>query len=263
MRFSSMYHYTSMCTCTPMCTCRYALLHVLDANFLLSSLTYTTACVILFGLVEVAIAMSDPFGDDEVDFDLDALMQKAYKDAVAMLSVVHAPAGDTLHSDLRANPIARSMQIRRNSIATRDQGYAASPRALGSQPNPPRRLPSPTGPLAMKLAQRSAQRARASPKEADHSAGHRAHATQQHGAGGKGSPGLTSSSAAEIGRMLRDLGVPGAEVVAATSKSALLELARDYQISEVPDAWSIQVIREEVQARKQERLQAKLSGRRA
>ena len=46
---------------------------------------YGIYVVLMIGLLEIATAMSDPFGEDDFDFDVDGLMKSAYNNAVAYL----------------------------------------------------------------------------------------------------------------------------------------------------------------------------------
>ena len=41
----------------------------------LSFWIYTIVCFAFLGLKEVAVAMSDPFGDDDVDFDVERMLK--------------------------------------------------------------------------------------------------------------------------------------------------------------------------------------------
>ena len=47
---------------------------------------HSIVCLIFMGLKNLAVAMADPFGDDEVDFNVDAMLAGAYKNAVAIIS---------------------------------------------------------------------------------------------------------------------------------------------------------------------------------
>ena len=84
----------------------YALVELVDAHRVLSLTIYSITLLIMIGLQQVAIGMSDPFGDDEVDFDLEAFVRSAYDNSVALLLDQRMPLGDTLHSELR-NPLSR------------------------------------------------------------------------------------------------------------------------------------------------------------
>ena len=62
--------------------------------------------------------MSDPFGDDDVDFDTGDFLASAYKNALAFLADDHRPACDALPNGL-INPVPRRA-TRRNwhSVST-------------------------------------------------------------------------------------------------------------------------------------------------
>jgi len=51
----------------------------------ISLLTFAVFEAMTLGLLEVAVAMSDPFGEDEVDIDTQSLSLAAYTNAVALL----------------------------------------------------------------------------------------------------------------------------------------------------------------------------------
>ena len=52
----------------------------------LSSIVFGLTCLVMIGLAEIAISMSDPFGDDQADFNLDAFLQSVYNNAVGFLT---------------------------------------------------------------------------------------------------------------------------------------------------------------------------------
>ena len=54
----------------------------------LSMWIYTVVCFAFLGLKEVAVAMSDPFGDDDVDFDVERLLYGEQKPARARVGTV-------------------------------------------------------------------------------------------------------------------------------------------------------------------------------
>ena len=54
---------------------------------------YFIIVLVFLGLREVAICMSDPFGDDPIDFDLEPMLLSSYHNAVATLADARAPAG--------------------------------------------------------------------------------------------------------------------------------------------------------------------------
>ena len=56
----------------------YALVELVDAHVIIAPIVFAVTCFIMIGLQQIAIAMSDPFGDDEVDFDLQSYQRSAY-----------------------------------------------------------------------------------------------------------------------------------------------------------------------------------------
>jgi len=80
----------------------YSLIDLLEAHVLLSPSVYAVSCFIMIGLQQIAIAMSDPFGDDDVDFDLQAFKRSALSGAIAMLNQIRTPCADRLEL---VNPI--------------------------------------------------------------------------------------------------------------------------------------------------------------
>eukprot|EP00325_Prymnesiales_sp_UTEX-LB-985_P018871 CAMPEP_0174762518 /NCGR_PEP_ID=MMETSP1094-20130205/109819_1 /TAXON_ID=156173 /ORGANISM="Chrysochromulina brevifilum, Strain UTEX LB 985" /LENGTH=266 /DNA_ID=CAMNT_0015968471 /DNA_START=419 /DNA_END=1219 /DNA_ORIENTATION=- len=51
----------------------------------LTAIIYVIVTLVFLGLREVAVAMSDPFGNDPTDFEVDTMLKSAYKNAVACL----------------------------------------------------------------------------------------------------------------------------------------------------------------------------------
>lgn len=68
-----------------------------------TALTFFFICLVFLGLREVAVAMSDPFGDDVTDFDLEKMLSGAYKNTVAILQDKRQSQGSRLVDLL--NPI--------------------------------------------------------------------------------------------------------------------------------------------------------------
>ena len=60
--------------------------------------------LILIGLLDVAVALADPFGDDDVDFDLEAPLRAATANVTSILSSPRAATGRRLPAQLR-NPL--------------------------------------------------------------------------------------------------------------------------------------------------------------
>ena len=76
----------------------------LDSNPYLTFVTYAVLCLVFLGLREVAVSMADPFGDDDVDFDLERMLSGAYKNAVALLQDQRASSGAALPDGVH-NPV--------------------------------------------------------------------------------------------------------------------------------------------------------------
>lgn len=68
----------------------------LNFHAALTSVIYTVVCMVFMGLKEVAIAMSNPFGDDDIDFDLEKMLAGAFKNSVAILKDQREVAGSNL-----------------------------------------------------------------------------------------------------------------------------------------------------------------------
>ena len=59
------------------------------------------------GLRQVAVAMSDPFGDDEVDFNLEAMQKEVYNNAIAFLADRRPMMKSALPKGMK-NPLAQA-----------------------------------------------------------------------------------------------------------------------------------------------------------
>jgi hypothetical protein len=92
----------------------YALIELLEAQVFLSITTYATALIITIGLEQIAIAMSDPFGLDDVDFELEEFIRAAYDNSVALLLNSKPACGEILpvgiDNPLRDNPTGLSLR---------------------------------------------------------------------------------------------------------------------------------------------------------
>jgi hypothetical protein len=51
----------------------YALIELLEGQTLLCFIVFTLTAMVMVGLSEIAIAMSDPFGEDQADFNVSPL----------------------------------------------------------------------------------------------------------------------------------------------------------------------------------------------
>jgi hypothetical protein len=63
--------------------------------------TYATTFI---GVEEIGKAMADPFGDDEVDFDLEPMLTATYENSLLLLTNEHKPLGSDV-SRLPKNPL--------------------------------------------------------------------------------------------------------------------------------------------------------------
>ena len=58
-------------------TVAFWLVDLLEGQWVASIVAFSMFALIMLGLLEVAVAMSDPFGDDDVDFDTKAMSKSA------------------------------------------------------------------------------------------------------------------------------------------------------------------------------------------
>lgn len=65
----------------------YAFVDIFEGEWWVSVITYSVIMLMLLGMQEIAVSMSNPFGDDPTDFDTRTLCQDAYTNAVAYLSM--------------------------------------------------------------------------------------------------------------------------------------------------------------------------------
>ena len=85
----------------------YALVELEHAQVLMSMVVFIIITVIMIGLQAVAVAMSDPFGDDDIDFDLESFLKGAYDNAVALITDQRVALHNSLPPDMDLNfPLA-------------------------------------------------------------------------------------------------------------------------------------------------------------
>jgi hypothetical protein len=65
----------------------YAFLNIFVDEWWVSVVTYAVVAGMLLGLQEIAVSMSNPFGDDSTDFDTRTLCADAYSNAIAYLAM--------------------------------------------------------------------------------------------------------------------------------------------------------------------------------
>jgi hypothetical protein len=92
----------------------------------LTAVIYTLLCVLFLGLKVVAVSMSDPFGDDAVDFPIEDMLESSFENAVAVLKdtwTPHSASPDatewcsTFDLELVASQAQESFNYRRSSCA--------------------------------------------------------------------------------------------------------------------------------------------------
>ena len=70
---------------------------------------YFIVCLVLLGLKETAVALSDPFGGDDVDFNADVFMASMLANTKAMIS----PSADYVSTDLSSLDEGFGWRVRR------------------------------------------------------------------------------------------------------------------------------------------------------
>ena len=87
----------------------YALVELEHAQVLMSMVVFIIIDTIMIGLQAVAVAMSDPFGDDDIDFDLESFLRGAYDNSIALITDQRLALHNTLPPDMDMNfPLADS-----------------------------------------------------------------------------------------------------------------------------------------------------------
>jgi len=99
----------------------YALITLLEDFPLFAVIAYTILSVIEIGLERIAAAMSDPFGDDEIDFDIEALLSSAYNNATAYLREEKPACGGKLPGGI-LNVLTTASEMRWGKPADPDEG---------------------------------------------------------------------------------------------------------------------------------------------
>jgi len=97
------FHVLTLLLVLDMSLISYGLATMLSTSIPFAVLVYVVILLAFLGLKEVAVAMSDPFGDDAIDFDLEAMLSASYKNAVALLRDTRTSDGEDMGELL--NPI--------------------------------------------------------------------------------------------------------------------------------------------------------------
>ena len=80
-------------------------LGTMELPYFLSFPSVAIVAIVLIGLRALSVQLSNPFGDDLVDLPLEAYMQAAYKNAVALLTSEMPPVGHTKLPLGMSNPL--------------------------------------------------------------------------------------------------------------------------------------------------------------
>ena len=54
----------------------YALVELLDGQAILSTIVFSLTSLVMVGISEIGISMSDPFGEDQADFNLEKFLEQ-------------------------------------------------------------------------------------------------------------------------------------------------------------------------------------------
>ena len=90
-----------------------SIVEVEKEQYFISIVAFALTSMILIGLQAVAVAMSDPFGDDDLDFDVEGLMKSAYENAVATIVDKRVPCNDRLPTSIDENPLSDTDNAKR------------------------------------------------------------------------------------------------------------------------------------------------------
>ena len=87
----------------------YALATYADLPFYMSIASITIVSIVLVGLRSLSVQLSNPFGDDLVDFNIEEFMHREYKNVLSMLTTeLHAPHSKVLPQGL-SNPLLTAL----------------------------------------------------------------------------------------------------------------------------------------------------------
>ena len=67
----------------------------MDFDTPLTAITYVLIATSFFGLKQVAVQMTDPFGDDAIDFDIEGMLAASFRNSVILLKDTHETLGRT------------------------------------------------------------------------------------------------------------------------------------------------------------------------
>ena len=141
----------------------YALVELEHAQFFISMLVFLVICFIMIGLQAVAVAMSDPFGSDDIDFDLDKFLEGAYNNCIALVTDQRVVNYDRLppdmdgHYPLADTDTAKRMRTWKERVAEIEARDASSARMLPVPASMPPQSPSSKPPPPSSQSSKSKQ----------------------------------------------------------------------------------------------------------
>eukprot|EP00966_Prymnesium_polylepis_P108856 2519615-Prymnesium_polylepis.1 len=102
------YHVLKLMLLASLLAMSYAICQLMEESKGISFFIFAIVAAIMLGLEEISVAMADPFGDDDTDFDTDEMTRYCYEATVALLrdknSEGDALRGESLPDDV-ANPV--------------------------------------------------------------------------------------------------------------------------------------------------------------
>jgi len=102
----------------------YALLEIEQHQYGVSLIMYAVICMILIGMQAIAVAMSDPFGDDDTDFDIEIFMEDSNDNAIAILLNERSPLYTRFPREDLTNPLDSSLDsLKARSWSAVNDGY--------------------------------------------------------------------------------------------------------------------------------------------
>ena len=107
----------------------YAMVDLLHGRTSTTIVVFWIICTVMIGLQEIAAAMSDPFGDDDIDFDTERLLRSAFNDAISLLRDERQVSEATLPIEFGGNPLRQQGLV--TWKAPDDFGEAFSSGGLG------------------------------------------------------------------------------------------------------------------------------------
>lgn len=121
----------------------YAFVDIFKDEWWVSVVVYAIVAGMLLGLQEIAVSMSNPFGEDSTDFDTRTLCHDAYNNAIAYLSMSSRYENPKLfglmgNEEGIENPLLRSKAYTYSIANEAMDEDAIEPSEVPSKSSPPR-----------------------------------------------------------------------------------------------------------------------------